>query len=208
MSRRERKKLATRTALIATSKRMFLENGFEKTTLEQICDEVDIHVTTFFKYFTSKEELVFARMLDVLQMLREGLDAKPADIPVTEFWWDFIERLDAHDREEATASIANFDHLPALRGRYAMIVQEYQEVIAAALAREARKDPETDIYSHLQAASLMSIQLTAGRRQLRLHGGNVAARTKVSRRIMASFPSRKDLAPQLRTLAAPARPKS
>jgi AcrR family transcriptional regulator len=41
--------------------------------LEQICAEVQIHVTTFFSYFASEEELAFAQTLESLEQFRSLL---------------------------------------------------------------------------------------------------------------------------------------
>lgn len=54
---RERKKLRTRRALADTALRMFLEQGFEETTLDDLVNTVEVSVRTFFRYYSSKEEV-------------------------------------------------------------------------------------------------------------------------------------------------------
>jgi|HubBroStandDraft_2_1064218.scaffolds.fasta_scaffold143801_2 AcrR family transcriptional regulator len=55
---RERKRRQTRKAIAETGLRLFLKNGYDETTLDEIAATVDIARRTFFSYFESKEELV------------------------------------------------------------------------------------------------------------------------------------------------------
>ena len=72
---RERKKLKTRAAIQREAMRLFLERGFEATTIEDIAEAVEISPSTFFNYFPNKEDVVFEDELDPL--ILSAFDALP-----------------------------------------------------------------------------------------------------------------------------------
>src|SRR5437899_5627900 len=79
---RERKKLKTRAAIQKEALRLFLEKGYEATTIEDIAEAVEISPSTFFNYFPSKEAVVFQDDLD--PVIFAAFNAQPADVsPIT-----------------------------------------------------------------------------------------------------------------------------
>ena len=52
---RERKKLRTRRTLADAALRLFTENGFGRTTLEELAEEAEVSKSTFFRFFPAKE---------------------------------------------------------------------------------------------------------------------------------------------------------
>jgi len=52
---RERKKLRTRRALADAALRLFTEQGYDATTLEEVADQADVSKSTFFRFFPAKE---------------------------------------------------------------------------------------------------------------------------------------------------------
>ena len=76
---RERKKQATRRALLAAANRRFHRHGFDATTIEEVCDDVGISRRTFFRYFADKESLAFPHRRERLQRFIELLASTPAE---------------------------------------------------------------------------------------------------------------------------------
>lgn len=55
---RERKKLKTKQAIQRHALRLFRDQGYYETTVEQIADEAEVSPSTFFRYFPTKEAVV------------------------------------------------------------------------------------------------------------------------------------------------------
>lgn len=58
--RREREKQEKKTLILETATRMFLEDGFEKTSLRNIADKIEYSPATIYLYFRDKNELFYA----------------------------------------------------------------------------------------------------------------------------------------------------
>src|SRR5258708_30389422 len=74
-SLRERKKARLRIEMTRAAVELFKAQGFDATTVEQIVASVDTSPRTFFRYFGTKEDVLFGDTPDRLRSLRERLDA-------------------------------------------------------------------------------------------------------------------------------------
>jgi AcrR family transcriptional regulator len=79
---RERKKQRTRCALIDTAFTLFKFKGFEATTIDEIADAVDISPRTFFRYFSSKEDVALSLIDQQLAEVLRLLGSRPPEEPV------------------------------------------------------------------------------------------------------------------------------
>jgi AcrR family transcriptional regulator len=70
---RARKRQQTRERIADAGLRLFLDQGFEATTLDAIAEAAGIARRTFFHYFDSKEALLFAYEGEMEQSLRAAV---------------------------------------------------------------------------------------------------------------------------------------
>ena len=76
---REQQKAATRNELTRMGVELFLKQGFVNTTIEQIVEPLGIAKRTFFRYFETKEDIVFAFYEDKTAVLVTALHSRPKE---------------------------------------------------------------------------------------------------------------------------------
>ena len=78
VSLRERKKARTRAALREHALRLFREQGYQATTVEQIAAAAEVSPSTFFRYFPTKEDVVLQDDMDTRMIA--ALEQQPAGL--------------------------------------------------------------------------------------------------------------------------------
>jgi AcrR family transcriptional regulator len=79
---RERKKQKTRRLLAEIALRRFVEKGVDATTVEEICEEAEVSVSTFFRYFPSKEAAAYPDEAEKVRVVRDVLEEAPDKEPL------------------------------------------------------------------------------------------------------------------------------
>ena len=72
---RERKKAKTRASIREHALRLFREQGYAATRVEQIAEAAEVSPATFYRYFPTKEDVVLQDDMDVLTL--EALEEQP-----------------------------------------------------------------------------------------------------------------------------------
>src|SRR3954462_7291968 len=75
---RARKKTLTRDTIEDTALHQFLERGYDGVRIEDICADSLVSQRTFFRYFTSKEDLVLGRLRAHLTQAQQLFDTHTA----------------------------------------------------------------------------------------------------------------------------------
>jgi len=175
--RRERKKLETRTALEAAALRLFAERGYEQTTVDDIAEAADVAVRTFFRYFQSKQHVLFGDVaLGIAARLRTALRERPATETPVEAVGAALGAMELDDPEQQRQVLDRLrllQRLPELGGTYHLLFQQLHDVIAEEVAERTGK-PVADLHPQLLAAAatgalkaaLTVFEVSGGRRQL------------------------------------------
>lgn len=79
---RERKKERTRQSLTAAAVRLFIERGYEATTVDDIAALVEVSPRTFFRYFPSKDDVIVDLLREGAVDLLEQLAGRPDEEPL------------------------------------------------------------------------------------------------------------------------------
>jgi len=71
------KKENTRQALVEAAWALFRDKGYDATTIEEIADAAGVAKRTYFRYFPTKEAIVFHRSAERIALLESLLSAGP-----------------------------------------------------------------------------------------------------------------------------------
>jgi AcrR family transcriptional regulator len=144
-SLRERKKARTRASLREHALRLFREQGYQATTVEQIAAAAEVSPSTFFRYFPTKEDVVLQDDMDVRML--EAFDRQPAEmLPIQavraamgEAWASFTPQEWELIKEGARLSV----EVPEIRARAMSEFARMIDSIAAGLGRRAKCAPDS-----------------------------------------------------------------
>lgn len=135
-SLRDWKKDRTRRAIQTEALRLFAEKGFDVTTIEEIAACAEVAPRTFFRYFRSKDEVVF--WSEYQPMLAGFVDARPEHEPaVTALHRGIVNGLAAfydQDRELLLERITLAFRTPSLHPRLRQQQAEWAVGVAGILA--------------------------------------------------------------------------
>ena len=136
---RERTRRLAQTELTAVAQDLFLEHGYEQTTVDQIAAAAGMSKRTFFRYFPSKDDLVIGKYDLFGDRMADALDARPDDEPV----WESLRRVfdialdyvqDDHQRARNDAMEAIVRSTPQLYAGYLEKLQRVQQLLIGRVA--------------------------------------------------------------------------
>jgi AcrR family transcriptional regulator len=138
VGRRERKKAATRKALADAALELFLERGFDEVGVKEVADAADVSVTTLFKYFPTKESLVFDQEEDREAELVDAVRNRPAGTSIPSALREELtgnwDRLTSDPRVRPFMEMVN--RTPTLREHQRRAWARHEAAVASAIAAE------------------------------------------------------------------------
>lgn len=160
---RERKKARTRADIQHHALRLFAEQGYEATTIDQIAEAAEVSQTTFFRHFRTKEDVVLSNDYDrrvMAAFLLQPADRNP------------VRALRAAVREVAEQMTP--EDIAEYRARQTLIFESTQlrmaaawqslsitmEMIAEAMAQRSGHDPD-DLAVQALAGALTGVTIAA-----------------------------------------------
>ncbi|MCX4749308.1 TetR family transcriptional regulator [Kitasatospora sp. NBC_01287] len=159
---RERKKQRTRDALVDAAHRLFLSQGYARTTVDEIAAAVDVSQRTFFRYFANKEEAALAVLTDAEEYFIERLRARPAAenplaamrAAICESWRD-LSAAHAQGARGVTAAlelVQLIESTPTLLAAHLRRSADQEQRVVEILAAREGVDPARDLRPRLLAA--------------------------------------------------------
>ncbi|NYI04588.1 TetR/AcrR family transcriptional regulator [Allostreptomyces psammosilenae] len=141
--------------ILDTAVRLFVEQGYERTTIAQIAREAGISQRSLFRYFGTKEDLVCGDQEALGELLKRTVEQQPAEVSA----WDalrvgFEAVLTAnHTRERALELSRLIFDTPSLHARYIEKRLRWQEELVPVV--RARLTAGPDPAPHLRAKAIV-----------------------------------------------------
>lgn len=163
---RERKKSQTRALLVTTALELFNERGFDAVTIDEIAERAQVSPRTFFRYFGSKEAVLFADQDEILELMRAAITERPADEPplralqealvvVTEHYAENrAQHLQRARLAETGAAIASYQR--------AVLQPRWEEMLAGAVAERLGVSVDQDVRPRLLSGVAIAVMSSAG----------------------------------------------
>jgi AcrR family transcriptional regulator len=136
---RERTRRIAQAELTLVAQDLFLEHGYDDTTVDQIAAAAGMSKRTFFRYFPSKDDLVIGKYDLFGDRLAQALDDRPVGEPV----WESLRRMFditlgyvQNDRERARNDAMEriVRSSPQLNARYLDRMQRIQDLLTGRVA--------------------------------------------------------------------------
>ncbi len=163
MGLRERTRRAVHREIAQAASALFVEQGFEETTVDQIAAAAGISRRSFFRYFATKEDVVLGDIVERGHVLRAALAQRPPD---EDPWQALTEafrvlRATVGEPSDAEIRVTRMLHVePFLRARRLEKQLAWQEQLVPELALRvaARDGVDADDARH-RAAALVAAAL-------------------------------------------------
>ena len=159
---RERKKAKTRAAIREHGMRLFAEQGYAATTVDQIAEAADVSQSTFFRYFPTKEDVVLTDDYD--PMIVAAIRAQPPELgpieTIRRSTHEVFDRITAKEWEQEQLRQRLFQSVPELRAR---AMQQYTETIGllAEVIAERAGLPADNLSARVLSGAVVGAMLAA-----------------------------------------------
>ncbi len=159
---RQRKKAATRDRLRACALRLFAEQGYDATTVEQIAAAAGVSHMTFFRYFRTKEDVALTDSYDPLiaSLIAQTPPAWPLTRRIRTVLVQGLRQIYGAERDTLLAQNKLIVSTPALRERLWAAQIATQQLILQALGA-SQDHPRPSFPDRVTVAACLAAASTA-----------------------------------------------
>jgi mycofactocin system transcriptional regulator len=152
----------SRTELERVALELFSRHGFVETTVDEIAEVAGIARRTLFRYYPSKNDLVWGDFDTRLAELEAWLAAAPTDRPLLETVRDAVVRFNALAPEEVASHRQRMSlilYVPALQAHSTLRYARWRGVVArfaAARLQKSEDDLGPQLVGHVALAAAVA----------------------------------------------------
>ena len=158
-SLRQRHADRTRASIITAALELFDERGFAAATVDDIAARADVAPRTFFRYFRTKEAVLYHDTDQIVCRVRDLLLARPVDEPphrsLIVVCLELGDELAADTARIRLLQRLSRDDPSVLDYQRLVLLQQFEHVVVEALAARRHLD-STDIELRATTAALLS----------------------------------------------------
>jgi mycofactocin system transcriptional regulator len=124
---------------------LFAERGYDETTIDDIVRAAGIGRRTFFRYFTSKNELPWGEFGGLLAVMRAALETVDDDVPIVDALRQTVVQFNDFPESERDAHRGRMSLLfsvPSLMAYSTLKYADWRAVIAEYVARKRGESPD------------------------------------------------------------------
>ncbi|MET7489319.1 TetR family transcriptional regulator [Streptomyces sp. NPDC005538] len=162
-----------RDALVAAAFQLFLERGYEQTTIDDIVTLAGVGRRSFFRYFPSKEDVVFPDHERCLADMTAFLSVSGDEHEPVQRVCDAARLVLRMYNENPTFSVQRYrltKKVPGLRAYELSVVWRYERALAAYLRGRFAGRPDGTLQADVIAAAVVAAHNNALRSWLRSDG--------------------------------------
>jgi AcrR family transcriptional regulator len=158
---RERKKARTRASIREHALRLFREQGYQATTVEQIAAAAEVSPSTFFRYFPTKEDVVLRDDFEL--RIFEAFERQPPDLApipaIRAAVRDALATLTPAEWAEFRETSALSFAIPEIRARTFDELARTIQTMTEVLARRVGRAPD-DLAVQVVAGAVFGVIIT------------------------------------------------
>lgn len=158
-SSRGRPRSVTHAQISAVALDLFARHGFDETTVDDIADAIGISRRTLFRYFPSKNDMVWGDFDWVLGRLRGYLAERPSEEPLLTAMSEAVIASNSYDAEqlpELRIRMTLITTVPALQAHSMLRYAAWRAVIAEFVAERLGQQPDEIVPQAIGHAALGS----------------------------------------------------
>ncbi|MGH9040821.1 MAG: TetR family transcriptional regulator [Acidimicrobiia bacterium] len=155
---RERHRRRTAAQLEEVALGLFVERGFDATTVDDIAAAAEVSRRTFFRYYASKEDVLLADHPKNLAALREALAARPREEPIlTALRQALMSMSDTYEenRDRLLLRARVMRDTPSLQARSLMLQRDWEQHVSEMVAEHLGVDAHGDLRPAVVAATTL-----------------------------------------------------
>lgn len=144
--------------LVAAAFDLFDERGYDDTTVDDIAARAGVGRTTFFRYYGSKEAVIFPAHDDLVSRITDRLEAasaSTADLAASDAA-RIVLRYYVAEGDRARQRYRLIGQVPALRDREMAGQRQYQRAFAVGLVGRWAGSPDASLRAELMASGVIA----------------------------------------------------